>query len=98
MTTQGDNGNLFLRDDQGNYYVISKDMLEKVKVPEQNKQEVEEVIGGKDDTAGYYSFAGGAQTFQASSLSLGRLNLNVLGRCNGDCGRSFGVLGRTQFQ
>jgi len=90
-------GNLFLQDAEGNYYVVSAEMLEQVKVPADKKEEVEEVIGGKVDVQGFdfNSFATQSFTPTAQSGILG--GLRPLAVCNGRCGKTFGVLG-TQFR
>ena len=76
---------IWLKDDQGNYYMLTQEILDAVKVPEANKKEVDEVVGGQDDTVGYASFG----TLATSRLTLGSRNLSVLGKCM--CGRNFGV-------
>jgi len=84
---------VFLKDEEGNYYVQTAEMREPARVPEDKKDEVEEVIGGRDDTAGFIAIGSLGLTPQLAVTHLGGHRLSVLGKCNGECGRSFGVLG-----
>jgi hypothetical protein len=84
---------IWLSDEKGNYYMLTQEILDSVKVPEDHKKEVEQVVNGQDETAGFTAFS--TQTSLASSqlrpgsLSLGGTGLSVVGRCM--CGRNFGV-------
>jgi hypothetical protein len=81
---------VFFQDEAGNYYVQTAEMGEPARVPDDKKGEVEEVIGGRDDTAGFIGIASIGAT---SLVQHGGHQLSALGRCNGTCARSFGVLG-----
>ena len=87
---------LFLKDEAGNYYVQTVGMQEPVRVPDDKKGEVDEVIAGQDDTAGFVAlgtFALSSPTAQHSGHQL-----STLGACRGTCGRNFGVLGQQQIR
>lgn len=91
MTQQlSGNDRLFLKDEQGNYYVQGADMTQPVRVPDANKQEVEEVLEGQVGDVSGFVFSP-ATSFQTSATTFGGTNLTALGRCNGACARSFGV-------
>jgi hypothetical protein len=84
---------VFFQDETGSYYVQTAGMTEPVQVPAANSAEVEEVIRGQDDTAGFIAIGALGLTPQAGTLQHGGHQLSTLGKCNGECGRSFGVLG-----
>lgn len=90
----GNEPRLFLKDEAGNYYVQTAGMTEPARVPDDNKAEVDEVIGGQDDTAGFISL--GTFALTTPTTQHGGHQLSPLGACNGECGRSFGVLGQQQ--
>lgn len=85
MTQQRETEKVWLKDEQGNYYMLTREMLEQIKVPQDHKAEVEKVIAGQDDAAGFSTFG----ATQLGSFSLAGSSLSVLGRCM--CGRNFGV-------
>lgn len=96
MTQSNASEKVWLRDDQGNLYMLTPEVLEAVKVPQDHKAEAEQVISGKDDTAGFIDFASLATQQRAvSTFQLGGSNLSLVGRCM--CGRNFGVA-TTRFQ
>jgi hypothetical protein len=85
---------VWLQDDKGNYYMLTADVLEAIKVPASHKKEVEEVINGQDEAAGFTSFgtttAGAASlSSRVGSFSLANTRVSTVGRCM--CGRNFGV-------
>jgi len=84
---------VFLKDEAGNYYVQTADMREPARVPDDKRGEVEEVISG-GDTTGFISIGAIGAT---PLVQHGGHQLSALGKCNGECGRNFGVLG-TQFR
>jgi hypothetical protein len=87
---------LFLKDEQNNYYVQTASMKEPVRVPDDKKREVEEVISGEDDTGGFVAL--GTFALAAPTTQLGGHHLSTLGACRGTCGRNFGVLGQEQVR
>jgi hypothetical protein len=84
---------LFLKDDEGNYYVQTASMKEPVRVPDENKREVEEVISGRNERAGFVQLEG---------LALRPVvvvkQVDALGACRGECGLTFGVLGEQEVR
>jgi hypothetical protein len=90
MAPSNETEKLWLRDEQGNYYmltpeyVLTPELLESVKVPAEHKSEVEKVLHGQDDTVGYMAFG-----IPASQISVGGSRLSVIGRCR--CAWHFGV-------
>ena len=44
---------LVLRDGDGNFYLISDDVIQKSRVPEDKKQAVEQALRGSEDVAGF---------------------------------------------
>ena len=80
---------VWLQDDKGNYYMLTPELLESIKVPANHKREVEEVISGQDEAAGFVSFGATSAASKVGSFSLGSTNLSTVGKCM--CGRNFGV-------
>ena len=85
MTQSRDTEKIWLKDDSGNFYMLTREMLETAKIPQSHKAEVEKVVAGQDDAVGFTTFAGS----QLSTFSLAGANLSLVGRCM--CGRNFGV-------
>jgi hypothetical protein len=92
----GNEPRLFLKDEHDNYYVQTADMSEPARVPDDKKAEVDEVINGQNDTAGFIAL--GTFGLAAPTTQHGGHQLTTLGACNGECGRNFGVLGQQQIR
>ncbi len=75
---------LFLQDEDGDFYVQAKGMRQPIRVPDDKRQEVEDIIGGKNERAGFVAIEAFPQRVS--------VQLKTLGACRGTCGRSFGVL------
>ena len=44
---------LILRDQHGDYYVLTREVLERAQVPAERRGEVEQLVAAVDDTAGF---------------------------------------------
>jgi hypothetical protein len=86
MTQGNATEKIWLRDDEGNLYALTPEVLNALRVPEEHKAEAEEVISGKDDTAGFIDYASFATQGRATSSFS---SLSLVGKCM--CGRNFGV-------
>ena len=90
MATAATTETLVLTDQQGNYYVIPRAVIESAKVTdEQKKRELHETVQG-GDTSGFLGFGTSLQAFK-----FGGANLRALGSCN--CSWNFDQSGRVRY-
>jgi hypothetical protein len=92
--TQGDaTEKLWLRDEQGNLYVLTPEVLDAIRVPEEHRAEAEAVVGGHAADAGFIDAHLLATQQRATSaplsFTLASVTLHLVGRCT--CDRDFGV-------
>lgn len=76
---------LFLQDQEGNFFVQAEGMKDPVRVPNKQRTEVESIVAGEDDKAGFVTLPSIVQRVEQQ--------LTLLGACRGTCSRDFGVLG-----
>jgi hypothetical protein len=96
MTTEaGGSERLYLTDETGHYFVLTHDLQQPLQIPDDRKGEVDEVLQGQGEAQG---FAITPQLSAFPTFNPATQQLNVLGACNGRCGRTFGVLGPQQLR
>ena len=87
MTTQAQPDRIIISDNEGNYYLLSKEILEQAKVTGDQAAEVKELVdGGSGDTQGFVQFAATTQYSPALTLGASQFALRGACACSFSCG------------